>query len=106
MAQANDYGSEGTGKYLVTYVIILAIAALQFVIAYSQADIQTKFVRMFILAFVEGAVGVLFFMHLWSENKMMRFFVALFVLFVLAAMQYGWPDSFRIAHGAPFSSYH
>jgi heme/copper-type cytochrome/quinol oxidase subunit 4 len=106
MAQGNDYSSEGTGKYLITYFIILAIAALQFVLAYSGGDMTRKFTHMLILAFIEAIVGVLFFMHIWSENRTMKFFLMLVVFFVLATMQYGWPDSFRIHNGAPFSSYH
>jgi hypothetical protein len=48
----------------------------------------------------------MFFMHLWSESRKFLLFVAVFVLFVLAAMNYIWPDSFRILVGAPYSNYH
>jgi hypothetical protein len=43
----------------------------------------------------------MFFMHLWAENRGLLLFVAITTIFVLAAMQYGWPDSFRMLVGAP-----
>jgi len=64
------------------------------------------FVRMFLLAMLEAALGVLFFMHLWSEKRALLIFVSIFVLFVLATLQYSWPDAFRIVGGVPYSSYH
>jgi len=106
MAQTSNVKDSGIGKYLVTYVVILAIAALQFVLAYQHIDGSQKFFSMLAIAFVEAAIGVLFFMHLSEENRAMKIFVGIFILFVLAAMQYSWPDSFRSILGAPFSSYH
>lgn len=90
-------------KYLVVYVAILAIAGLNFVIAYSHLDGSQLFLRMFSLALVEAGLGVVFFMHLGSENRRFVIFVAVFTLFVLAAMQYSWTDSFRMLVGAPYS---
>ncbi|MGA2694770.1 MAG: hypothetical protein ABSE92_01840 [Terriglobales bacterium] len=101
----NDQVS-GMGRYLVVYVCILAIAGLQFVVAYHSASYSEMFVRMLLLAMLEAALGILFFMHLWSENRALLLFVSIFILFVLAALQYSWPDAFRIVGGAPYSSYH
>jgi hypothetical protein len=64
------------------------------------------FARMLALAMLEAGLAVLFFMHLWMETRRLLLFVAIFTLFVLATMNYLWPDSFRILVGAPFSSYH
>lgn len=89
----------------IVYVVILIIAGLQFVIAYQHIDGEQMFARMFFLAVLEAGFGVMFFMHLWSENRRFLLFVAVFTLFVLAAMNYLWPDSFRLLVGAPFSSY-
>jgi heme/copper-type cytochrome/quinol oxidase subunit 4 len=91
---------------IIVYVVILIIAGLQFVIAYQHIDGEQMFARMFFLALLEAGLGVMFFMHLWSESRRLLMFVAVFTLFVLATMNYLWPDSFRILVGAPFSSYH
>ena len=52
-----------------------------------------------------SALAILFFMHLWMENRGLLWFVVIFTVFVLLAMQYGWTDSFRELLGAPWSSY-
>jgi len=92
----------GMKKDLVVYLCILALAALQFVIAYQSIDPSQMFVRMLIVAVVEAALALLFFMHL-AENRGLLWFVVIFTVFVLLAMQYGWTDSFRITSGAPWS---
>lgn len=86
----------GIGKDLVAYACILALAGLQFVVAYSKLNASRMLVLMLLLAFCEAVIGVLFFMHLWGEKRGFVLFVAVITLFVLTAMQYGWPDSFRL----------
>jgi heme/copper-type cytochrome/quinol oxidase subunit 4 len=92
-----------TTKYIVVYLCILAIAGLQFVIAYSNIDGSQMFTRMLLLACVEAALAVLFFMHLWVDSKGLLWFVGVFTIFVLLALQYGWTDSFRLLNGVPWA---
>ena len=102
MATAEQHGSNTT-RYLITYVCILAIAGLQFVIAYSDIDGSQMFTRMLLLACVEAVLAVLFFMHLWVDSRGLLWFVAVFTIFVLLAMQYGWTDSLRLLNGVPWA---
>ncbi len=88
--------TERLGKYLVVYVVILIIAGLQFVLAYQQLDAPAKLLRMLPLAFLEGALAGVFFMHLGSENRAFVISVVIISLFVFAALQYGWTDSYRM----------
>jgi heme/copper-type cytochrome/quinol oxidase subunit 4 len=92
-----------TSKYLMVYVCILVIAGLQFVIAYSNIDASQMFTRMMFLAVVEAILAVLFFMHLWTDSRGLLWFVAVFTIFVLLAMQYGWTDSYRLLDGVPWA---
>jgi len=106
MAIAEQHKSEGTGKYVGVYVCLLALAGLQFVIAYQNIDAAQMFTRMLVVAIVEAVLAMLVFMHLWAEKRGFLWFVAVFTIFVLLTMQYGWTDSFRMrVGGAPFSSY-
>jgi cytochrome c oxidase subunit IV len=105
MAIAEQHKSGGIGKYVGVYVCLLALAGLQFVIAYQNIDASQMFTRMLVVAIVEAVVAVLVFMHLWVEKRGFLWFVAIFTISVLLAMQYGWTDSFRMRVGAPFSSY-
>jgi len=93
-------------KYIVIYLCLLVIAGLQFVIAYQHIDITSMFARMFLLALVEAGLAIMFFMHMWAEKRGFLLAVAIFTIFVLGAMQYGWTDSFRTLIGhAPYSAY-
>jgi len=102
MATAAEHQSNA-GKYIAVYVCILIIAALQFVMAYSNIDGSQMFTRMLLLAAVEAVLAVLFFMHLWVDSRGLLWFVAVFTIFVIFAMQYGWTDSFRGLNGVPWA---
>ena len=98
MTTAEEHKAEGSGKDLVVYLCILALAAIQFVIAYQHIDGSQMFVRMLIVALIEAGLALLFFMHL-SENRGLLWFVVVFTVFVLLSLQYGWTDSFRLSAG-------
>jgi caa(3)-type oxidase subunit IV len=99
-----EHSSSGIGRDLGVYVCLLALAGLQFVIAYQHIDASQMFWRMLTVACVEAGLAVLFFMHLWSEKRIFLWFVGIFTISVLLGMQYGWTDSFRMLVGAaPFS---
>ncbi|MGD0598450.1 MAG: cytochrome C oxidase subunit IV family protein [Terriglobales bacterium] len=103
MTTAEAHKSDGIGKDLVVYVCLLALAGLQFVIAYQKIDASQMFTRMLAVAIVEAGLAMLFFMHLWSEKRAFLWFVVIFTVSVLLGMQYGWTDSFRMVTGAPFA---
>ena len=94
--------SGGMKKDLVVYLCLLALAAIQFVIAYQSIDASQMLVRMLVVAIVEAALALLFFMHL-AENRGLLWFVVVFTVSVLLTMQYGWTDAFRLSAGAPWA---
>lgn len=91
------------GRYLLIYLFLLVLAALQFVIAFSHADISAKFERMLLIAIAEAGLALAFFMHLWAENRGFMLFVVLLAGSVLVALQFGWTDSYRMEVGAPYT---
>jgi cytochrome c oxidase subunit IV len=103
MTTAEAHKSDGIGKDLVVYICLLALAGLQFVIAYQKIDASRMFWRMLTVACVEAGLAELFFMHLWTEKRTFLWFVLIFTISVLLGMQYGWTDAFRMLVGAPFS---
>ncbi len=98
-----DHKSGGIGKDLIVYVCLLALAGLQFVIAYQNIDAEQMFTRMLLVAVVEAGLAMLFFMHLWSEKRAFLWFVVIFTVSVLLGLQYGWTDSSRMVTGTPYS---
>src|SRR5437868_14631003 len=82
--------TDSLGKYIVIYFCILALAAVQFFIAYQHVDNSQRFARMLFVALAEAGLAMLFFMHLWAEKRGFFLFVVIITLFVLGAMQYSW----------------
>jgi len=103
MTTAEEHKSNGIGKDLIVYICLLALAGLQFIIAYQNIDASQMFMRMMVVAVVEAGLAAMFFMHLGSEKRGFLIFVAVFTIFVLLTLQYGWTDSDRMVTGAPFS---
>jgi cytochrome c oxidase subunit IV len=103
MTTAEAHKTDGIGKDLVVYICLLALAGLQFIIAYQNIDVSQMLMRMLAVAIVEAGLAVMFFMHLWTEKRGFVVFVLIFTIFVLLTMQYGWTDSTRMVVGAPFS---
>ena len=95
--------THGMGRDLAVYVCLLALAGLQFFIAYQNIDASQMLTRMLIVACVEAGLAQLFFMHLWSEKRVFMLVVVITTVAILLGMQYGWTDSFRMVTGAPFS---
>jgi cytochrome c oxidase subunit IV len=104
MATVAEHEREGNGKYLVVYLCLLALAGLQFVVAYQNITAAQMFRRMLSVAIIEAGIAVMFFMHLWSEKRGFLLFVVVFTIFVLLSMQFGWTDSFRLSHCAGYCS--
>ncbi len=103
MTTPGEHKNSTLAQDLVVYVCILALAAFQFVIAYQNIDGNQMFVRMLIVALVEAGLALLFFMHLWSEKRIVMWSAGILTTFVLLALQYGWTDSFRISGGVPWA---
>jgi heme/copper-type cytochrome/quinol oxidase subunit 4 len=98
MTTAEAHKNTGIKKDLIVYFCILALAAIQFLIAYQNINASQMLVRMLIVAVIEAALALLFFMHL-SENRGLKWFVLTFTVAVILGLQYGWTDSFRLADG-------
>jgi heme/copper-type cytochrome/quinol oxidase subunit 4 len=99
---ADTQNSGGMTRDLIVYVCLLALAGIQFVIAYQDISASQMFERMLIVACIEAVLALLFFMHL-SDNRGLRWFVLIFTVAVILGMQYGWTDSFRLTNGVPWA---
>ena len=101
MATAGAQNSSA-GKDLAVYGCLVALAGIQFIIAYQDISTSQMLVRMLIVAIVEAGLALLFFMHLW-ENRGLKWFVLIFTVAVVLGLQYGWTDSFRLSNGVPWA---
>jgi caa(3)-type oxidase subunit IV len=90
--------SGGLKTYIVVYLCLLALAGLQFFLAYHHTEGEQLFLRMLSVALVQAGLAVMFFMHLRSERRNLGLSLALSTIFVLAMMNMVWSDSFRLLH--------
>lgn len=102
MTTAEAHKNGGMSKDLIVYFCLLALAGIQFFIAYQDITASQMFVRMLTVAIIEAGLALLFFMHL-SENRGLKWFVVIFTVAVILGMQYGWTDSFRLVDGVPWA---
>ncbi|HWY21625.1 MAG TPA: cytochrome C oxidase subunit IV family protein [Candidatus Acidoferrum sp.] len=102
MTTVAAHKDSGMGKDLIVYFCLLALAGIQFFIAYQDISATQMFERMLCVAIIEAGLALLFFMHL-SENRGLRWFVIIFTVAVIFGMQYGWTDSFRLSNGVPWA---
>jgi heme/copper-type cytochrome/quinol oxidase subunit 4 len=102
MAATEANKSSGVGRDIAIYLILLVLAGLQFVIAFQNITTSQMLTRMMAVAIIEGALALLFFMHL-SDNRGLMWFVVIFTVAVILGMQYGWTDSYRLIDGVPWA---
>jgi heme/copper-type cytochrome/quinol oxidase subunit 4 len=101
MSTAKEQGA--LARYLVVYICLLVISAIELVIAYHPPSGAQLLASMLLLAFIGALLGLLVFMGLGAERRTLVIAFAVFTLFVLATINYGWTDSFRLLHGVPFA---
>ncbi len=101
--ETSEGPSGGLVTYFVVYACILALAALQILIAYEHIDGSQVFLRMLLIAIVQAALAITFFMHMKSERRNLLLFLLPATVFVLAMMNMIWADSFRLLTMRPFA---
>jgi len=89
-------GTRGIGKYVVVYVCLLVAVAAQFLVGFQNTGGLHLVVRILTFGAVETVLVVFFLMNLSLEKRNFLQFFVFFMLFVLAAMNYIWTDSFRL----------
>lgn len=87
--------ASGMKKYVAVYFVLLVLAALQFFLGY-QGEGSQLVVRFATFAVIETILVLLFFMNLGTETPGFIKFFVYFMAFVLATINYGWTDSFRV----------
>ena len=105
MKTAEEHKTGGITKYFVVYLAILVIAGLQILIAYQNIDPSQMIFRMFALAAIQAGLAIMFFMHLWTEKRVLMLTLAFATIFVITTMNMIWTDSFRLLGGVPFAKY-
>lgn len=84
--------------YLIIYLLLLALAAVQFILAYQHVEGVQLLVRMLAVAMIQAVLAVMYFMHLADERRSLFLTLIPATIFVLLMMNMFWSDSFRLLH--------
>ncbi|MBZ5539911.1 MAG: cytochrome C oxidase subunit IV family protein [Acidobacteriia bacterium] len=85
-------------RYLIIYFFLLALASVQFILAYQHVEGVQLLVRMLAVALIQAALAVMYFMHLAEERRSLFLTLIPATIFVLLMMNMIWSDSFRLLH--------
>ena len=84
------------GFYVGVWVALLCIAGLEVFLTYRGFSTHALLALLLCLAVVESAIGVLYFMHLKFERRVMMWSIVISIVFVLLMMNQIWPDAYRM----------
>ena len=79
----------GIGKYVIVYLCMLVLPAIELAVAYQHIDGMQMVAQMMALVILGAGLGIMFFMNLAMEKRSMIIAAAIFTLFVLAAINSG-----------------
>ena len=85
-----------TGFYVGIWIGLLCIAGLEVFLTYRGLSTHALLASLLLLAMIEAAIGVLYFMHLKFERRVMMWSILLSIVFVLLMMNQIWPDAYRM----------
>ena len=85
-----------TGFYVGVWIGLLCIVAMEVFLTYRALSRHALLAALLLLAVTESAIGVLYFMHLKFERRVMMWSILLSIVFVLLMMNQIWPDAYRM----------
>ena len=83
--------------YLGIWVGFLAIVGIEVAVTYRHPATKDLLAALLILAAIEAGIGLLYFMHMKYERKILFWTVVPITLFVLFMMDHVWADAYRLA---------
>jgi cytochrome c oxidase subunit 4 len=90
-------------RYLPVYFVLLAISAIEVVLAYQNFSSRKLVLMLLVLAIFSAVLGVMYFMHLAEERRSLFLTLIPVTIFVLLLMNVIWSDSTRLLHMRPFT---
>jgi len=87
--------------YTAVWAGLVAIVAVEAVLAYSHLSTGTLLACLLVLAFIEATIGLLYFMHLKYERSILFWSIVPVMVFVFLFMDHIWPDALRALHMRP-----
>ena len=96
MAEIDAAHSPGMKLYVGVWLGLLCIAGIEVALTYQGLGTHALLAVLLILAVCEAGIGLLYFMHLKYDRRILLWSFAVSVVFVLLMMNQIWPDAYRM----------
>jgi caa(3)-type oxidase subunit IV len=85
-------------RYVVVWVVLLGIVALEVILTLLRLPTGVLLTELLLLAVIEAALALMYFMHLRYERRSFAWSVILAVVITIVLMDHFWLDAFRLLH--------
>jgi caa(3)-type oxidase subunit IV len=83
-------------RYLLVWAGMLGVMALEVTATYLRPSMPALLATLLLLAAIQAALGLIYFMHLRHERKILGWSMVGALIFVLSMMNQVWPDALRV----------
>jgi len=97
MTTAESSHIPGMKFFVAVWIGLMCIVGIEVIITYQRPSARDLLVFLLLLAFLEAAVAVWYFMHLKFERAALVWTMLPVLAFVIFMMDQIWPDAFRLA---------
>jgi caa(3)-type oxidase subunit IV len=97
MPAMESASSPGMRVYVLVWVGLLLIVAVEVAMTYFRPWSGVLVARLLVLAVLEAALGLMYFMHLRYERPLLFWSLIPVLLFVLLMMNQFWTDAHRLS---------
>ncbi len=98
MATRTSSGSPTIQAYLVVWVGLLLIVVVEVLLTYAHLPASTLLTAFLMLALLEAALGLLYFMNLKYERPILFWSLIPYLIFAMFMLDHVWPDALRLLH--------
>lgn len=96
MAGQTVTGEPRLGVYVVVWICLLGIVAIEVALTRAGLPAGALVLALLALAIIEAAIGVMYFMHLRYEPRLLFWCLIPALVFVLVMMNQFWSDAHRL----------
>ena len=85
-------------SYVLVWIGLILIVGVEVFLTYERLSSATLLASLLVLALVEAALAVMYFMHLKYERPALFWSLIPYLVFALVMMDHFWPDALRLMH--------
>jgi cytochrome c oxidase subunit IV len=84
--------------YVLVWIGLILIVGVEVFLTYQRLSAGALLASLLVLALIEAALAVMYFMHLKYERPALFWSLIPYLIFALVMMDHFWPDALRLMH--------